>query len=75
MPEPTASAPVTHKVRTTMQPDIELEVGEAEFLDLQRQKLLVETKATTPEGIRKAAVAQSTQVAAAAETADTTKES
>lgn len=29
-------------VRTTMQPDKELEVGDAEYLDLQRQGLLVE---------------------------------
>lgn len=28
-------------VRTTMQPDVELEVGEAEYLDLSRQHLLV----------------------------------
>lgn len=72
MPEPTVTPPVTHKVHTTMQPDIELEVGEAEFLDLQRQRLLVETRATTPEGVRKAAIAQTT-AAAAADT--TTKES
>lgn len=30
------------KVRTTMRPDQEIEVGEAEYIDLQRQSLLVE---------------------------------
>lgn len=29
-------------VRTTIQPHVELEVGDAEYLDLQRQGLLVE---------------------------------
>lgn len=29
-------------VRTTMQPHLELEVGDAEYLDLKRQGLLVE---------------------------------
>lgn len=36
---------MTHKVRTTMQPDKEIEVGDAEYLDLQRQGLLVEEDA------------------------------
>lgn len=34
-----------HTVRTTMQPDREIEVGDAEYLDLQRQGLLVEADA------------------------------
>jgi hypothetical protein len=34
------------KVRTTMQPDTELEVGEAEYTDLKRQGLLIETDET-----------------------------
>lgn len=34
----------TRKVRTTFQPDVELEVDDAEYLDLQRQGLLVEAK-------------------------------
>jgi hypothetical protein len=34
-------------VRTTMQPDKEIEVGEADYLDLQRQGLLVEDAAST----------------------------
>lgn len=32
---------MTHTIRTTMQPDRELEVDDAEYLDLQRQGLLV----------------------------------
>jgi hypothetical protein len=34
------------KVRTTMQPDTEMEVGEAEYIDLKRQGLLIETDET-----------------------------
>jgi hypothetical protein len=34
------------KVRTTMQPDREIEVGEAEYTDLKRQGLLIETDET-----------------------------
>lgn len=30
-------------VRTTMRPDVEVEVGDADYLDLKRQGLLVET--------------------------------
>jgi hypothetical protein len=33
---------MTHTVRTTMQPDREIEVDDAELLDLQRMGLLVE---------------------------------
>lgn len=29
-----------HKVRTTMQPDVEIEVSDAEYLDLQRLGVL-----------------------------------
>jgi len=32
-------------IRTTMQPDKEIEVGDAEYIDLQRQGLLVEETA------------------------------
>lgn len=35
------------KIRTTMQPDVELEVGEAEYIDLERQGLLVTDKRKT----------------------------
>jgi hypothetical protein len=43
------------KVRTTMQPDKEIEVGPQEFLDLQRQGLLYEGKAGEARAARKAA--------------------
>lgn len=33
---------MTHIVRTTMRPWLEIEVGDAEHTDLQRQNLLVE---------------------------------
>lgn len=33
---------MSHTVRTTMQPDQTVEVGDAEYLDLKRQGLLVE---------------------------------
>lgn len=35
-------------VRTTIQPHVELEVGDAEYLDLQRQGLLIEDAPATP---------------------------
>ncbi|MFF4552710.1 hypothetical protein [Streptomyces sp. NPDC001422] len=37
---------MSHKVRTTMSPDEEIEVGDAEYLDLSRQGLLAEESAT-----------------------------
>jgi hypothetical protein len=37
---------MTHTVHTTMQPDKEIEVDDAEYLDLQRQGLLVDKDAT-----------------------------
>ncbi|MFD4596720.1 hypothetical protein ACFWPQ_01680 [Streptomyces sp. NPDC058464] len=33
---------MTHTVRTTMRPDQEIEVGDADYLDLHRQGLLIE---------------------------------
>jgi len=36
----------TTTVRTTIHPDEEIEVDQAEYLDLQRQGLLVQEKAT-----------------------------
>lgn len=33
---------MTHTVRVTMRPDVEFEVGDAEYTDLERQGLLVE---------------------------------
>lgn len=35
---------MTRKVRTTNQPDKEIEVDDQEYLDLERQGLLVDTK-------------------------------
>lgn len=35
------------KVRTTMQPDVEVDVDEAEYCDLERQGLLVDRKEPT----------------------------
>lgn len=48
----------TTKVRTTMRPDEEIEVGAQELADLRAQGLVVDTKATTPAGVRRAAEAQ-----------------
>jgi hypothetical protein len=36
---------MTRKVRTTFRPDLEIEVGDADYIDLQRQGLLVEEDA------------------------------
>lgn len=33
---------MTRTVRTTMQPDVDIEVGDAEYLDLQRLGLLLD---------------------------------
>lgn len=49
-------------VRTTMQPHVELEVGDAEYLDLQRQGLLLED---TPAAAPAAAPAKTVTAAAA----------
>jgi hypothetical protein len=35
-------------VRTTIQPDVDVEVSDAEYVDLQRQGLLVEAPTATP---------------------------
>ncbi len=52
------------KVRTTMQPHLVIEVGEAEYTDLQRQGLLVED----PPAAAYAAQAKTTTVAKGKET-------
>ena len=49
-------------VRTTMQPDREIEVGEADYLDLKRQGLLIEDPA--PAAAPAPAPATSVQAAA-----------
>jgi hypothetical protein len=36
-------------VRTTMRPDVEIEVGDAEYLDLKRQGLLVGDNTPLPD--------------------------
>lgn len=59
-----------HKIRTTIQPDVEIEVEGPELLDLQRQGLVLNTRATTPDGARRAAEKQ----AEAPAKPDTTKE-
>ena len=43
------------KLRTTIEPEKELDVTEEEATDLRRLGLVLETKATTPEGARRAA--------------------
>lgn len=55
------------KIHTTLEPEKELDVSEAEALDLERMGLLVKTAATTPEGVRRAAERQTAQAAAQTE--------
>lgn len=45
---------MTSKVRTTIQPDVELDVDDAELHTLRVQGLLYEGQATTDDGARKA---------------------
>ncbi len=49
---------MSHKVRVTMNPEVEIEVGDAELLDLERQGLVLHTKATSESAVRQAAVKQ-----------------
>jgi len=51
----------TTKVRTTIRPLEELEVGPEEYLDLQRLGFLFDTKATTDDGLQTAAEKQTEQ--------------
>lgn len=48
-----------HKIRTTHKPEEELEVDDAELTDLTRLGFVLDTKATTDEGARRAAERQS----------------
>lgn len=50
---------MTHKVRTTLRPQDEIEVGDAEYLDLSRDGLLVEAthQPVAPAPVKKAAPA------------------
>ncbi len=43
------------KVRTTMQPDVEIEVDDAEYLDMQRQGLLLDEPKAEPKPVKAAA--------------------
>ena len=43
------------KVRTTMNPLNEIDVDESEYADLKASGLLLDTRATTPDGLIKAA--------------------
>jgi hypothetical protein len=49
------------KVRTTIEPDKELDVSEEEAADLRALGIVLDTKATTPEGVRRAAERQTAQ--------------
>lgn len=40
---------MTHRVRTTMQPDREIELSDAEYASLKTQGLLIEGREQTPE--------------------------
>jgi len=44
------------KLRTTIEPQKELDVSDAEAVHLERLGLVLHTKATTDEGVRRAAV-------------------
>lgn len=62
-------------IRTTMRPDVEIEVGDAEFLDLTRQGLIAAdqpTTATTPPA--EPASQPAGKKTSAATATDTTKE-
>lgn len=48
-----------HKIRWRGRPEQELEVGDAELTDLTRYGVVLDTKATTDEGARRAAERQS----------------
>lgn len=52
------------KIRTTLRPDKEIEVSEAEALDLERMGVVAKTNATTPEGARRAVERQQAAEAA-----------
>lgn len=54
---------MTRTVRTTMRPDLEIEIGDAEYLDLQRQGLLTTEPTAQPD-----AAAPATRKATAATT-------
>lgn len=47
------------KLRTTHEPEVERDVADAEATDLERWGVVLDTKATTDHGLRKAAERQS----------------
>lgn len=47
---------MSHKVRTTINPDVELEVDDAEYADLVGQGLVIEGKNKAPEPVPTVAV-------------------
>ena len=50
---------MSHTIRTTITPDDEIEVDDGEYLDLERLGLILKpTKATTSEGLQRAATRQ-----------------
>lgn len=49
----------THTVRTTMMPEVDIEVDDSGLLDLQRQGLLVETEDSTTQAEQTARTEQS----------------
>lgn len=50
-----------HKIRTVFRPDVELEVDDAELADLRFLGAVVDSQATTPEGLHRAAVKATTE--------------
>lgn len=49
---------MTHTIRTTHRPTVELEVSDAELADLTRRGQVLDTRATTDEGLTRAALRQ-----------------
>lgn len=54
---------MTQKIRTTMRPDVEVEVSDADYLDLHRQGLIFDPPKTDPAdqpAVKKTAAGTST---------------
>lgn len=49
---------MANKIRLTIRPEEEIEVSDRELVHLRRQGLVLDTKASTDEGARKAALKQ-----------------
>ena len=52
---------MSEKIRTTIRPDVEVEVSDAELAELRAQGLVLDTKATTDEGAVRAASRQQSE--------------